>query len=55
MYFFTTGVHGPGWVGLRDFFDQTQKFGLVELVAQPNPKLFTTVFELGCQFFFKFY
>ena len=36
------GIHCPGWVGLSDFFDPTQKFGLVGLVTQPNPKLFTT-------------
>ena len=52
------GVHGPGWVALGDFFDPTQKFGLVGLVTQPNPKFFTTqpnptsIFGLGCQIFF---
>ena len=30
------------WVGLRDFFDPTQKFGFVRLATQPNPKIFTT-------------
>ena len=29
-------------VGLRDFFDLTQKLLLVGLVIQPNPKIFTT-------------
>ena len=38
----STRVHGLGWVGLEDFFDPTQKFGLVGLVTQPNPKFFTT-------------
>ena len=55
------GVHGPGWVGLGDFFDPTQKFEFVGLVTQPNPNFFTTQpnptqpnlgFGLGCQFFF---
>ena len=27
------GVHGSGWVGLEDFFDPTQKFGLVGLLG----------------------
>ena len=31
-------VHGSSWVGLRNFFRLTQKFGLVGLV--PNPRLF---------------
>ena len=35
------GVHGPGWIELRDFFDPTQKF-LLRLITQPNPKIFTT-------------
>ena len=33
------GVHGPGWVGLRDFFDPTLYSGWVS----------------SCQIFFKFY
>ena len=57
-YVLTRGVHGPGWVGLGDFFDPTQKFGLVGLVTQPNP-LFSGWVRvgsgLGCHFFFFFF
>ena len=34
-------VYGQGWIELRDFFDPSQKFGLVGLVTQPS------IFELG--------
>ena len=43
-------VYGSNWIGLKDFFDPTQKFRLVGLVTQPDPKIFTTqpsIFGLG--------
>ena len=49
------GVHSPSWVGLRDFFGPTQKFGLVRLVTQPNLQCLGWVGVVPIFFFFFFY